>query len=289
MSDATASAAPRLMPLAPERTADAVAAEIVAVYRAIDGLAHKVSWAQQQTERLLCAGGDPALAAASRAIAAAIDADPGFYDRHPYHSRQHFCEVMLAAALLCQVHRRSARESQLVLLAALIHDFDHDGKPSRDFRLERTSLDHAAPFLASAGVGPDARGQLAALVLATEPRDGVRAALLARGFHAHGAPLQPRADVPAELAALAHDAALARLAVLLCEADILPSVALTFAHAMHLQDLLALEWGRPLGPKDKLVFLDSVLSAGVISAYFLPNALAIRQALVRRVDAPRDV
>ena len=67
----------------------------------------------------------------------------------------------------------------------------------------------------------------------------------------------------------------------------LPSVGLTLAHAMRLQDLLASEWVRELGPVDKLMFIDDVLSAGVIGTFFLPNVSAIRQELARRVDGPR--
>jgi len=90
---------------------------------------------------------------------------------------------------------------------------------------------------------------------------------------------------------LAKDEELSRLAMLRWEAEVLPSVGLTLAHAMRLQDLLASEWVREwvreLGPVDKMMFIDDVLSAGVIGTFFLPNVSAIRQELARRVDGPR--
>lgn len=300
MHNPPASAAPVLRLPSLGRDAGAIAAELVLLYQAIDGLPDKVSRVQQTTERSVAArGGDAAIAvvaatattatiaAVAHDLARAIDADGSHHDRLPYHNRQHFCEVMLAVELLCRVHRVAPAEAQLVLLAALIHDLDHDGEPSCTFRLERHSLQRAAPFLARAGVEPVVVSRLAALVLATQPTQGTRAALDARAFHVSGAALRPPPEEAPELAELGVDAGLARLALLLCEADLLPSVALTFAHALQLQDRLAREWRRPLGAMDKLLFQRDVLANGLIGPFFLPNALAIRLALVERIDEPR--
>lgn len=288
MHNPPASAAPVLRLPSLGRDAGAIAAELVLLYQAIDGLPDKLSRVQQATERSVAArGGDLTIAAAAHDLARAIDTEGPHHDRHPYHNRQHFCEVMLAAELLCRVHRVAPAEAQLVLLAALIHDLDHDGEPSCTFRLERHSLERAAPFLARAGVEPVVVARLAALVLATQPTQGTRAALDARAFHVNGAALRPPSDEAPELAGLAMDADLTRLALLLCEADLLPSVALTFAHALQLQERLAREWRRPLGAMDKLQFQRDVLANGLIGPFFLPNAVAIRLALVERIDEPR--
>ena len=270
-------------------SAGATAADLVLVYEAIDGLPDKVARVQEATERSVAGrGADAAIAAAALAIAGAVDADRALHDRQPYHNRQHFCEVMLAVELLCRVHDVAAQDAQLVLLAALVHDLDHDGEPSRTFRLERRSLESAAPYLADAGVEPAVMRQLAVLVLATQPGQGTLAALRAGAFHATGAALPRPADEAPELAELARDKRLARLALLLCEADLLPSVALTFAHAMRIQQRLAREWGRPLGAKEKLHFQQGVLASGVIGPFFRPNALAIRRALVDRVHGTHE-
>lgn len=279
---------PLPMPLLDQST-EAVAVELVAVYAAIGDLPDKVQRVYRAIEqRLVGAAGDPALAAAGRAVAAAIDANSAVHDRHPYHGRQHFCEVMLAVERLCQVHRLGAADAQQILFAALIHDIGHDGEPSPTFHLERCSLELAAPYTATCGVTPAVSLRLAALVLATQPGQGVAAAVAARAFHVDGAALPAPCEAAPELALLAHDERLCRLALLLCEADLLPSVALTFAHAMRLQDRLSREWGCHLGPKDKLAFQRKVLSSGVIGDFFRPNAVAILQALVERVDGAHE-
>ncbi len=284
VSDQALHADPTLQRIDPTHSAAAVARSLVELFEAIESKPCKVSWVQRETERMLVDDADPALAEAARAIAHAIDAEASAHDRQPYHSRQHFCEVMLAASTLIQVHQLPSRMAQLLLLSALIHDFRHDGKPNLDFRLERASVERATPHLAAAGVGAEARRRLTALVLATEPCHGVRAARLAHEFHAAQRAAPSLGEVPAELRLLLKDVQLSRLAMLLCEADVLPSVGLTFAHAMRLQDLLAKEWERDLGPNDKLLFLEDVLSAQVIGPFFLPNVLAIRQELAKRVD-----
>lgn len=282
MDERAVIAAPALLRVDATQSAAAVGRALVQLFEAVERLPHKVSWVQRETERQLVdptGPADPALAAAARAIAQRIDADACLQDRQPYHCRQHFCEVMLAVSVLCQLHRLPSRAAQLVLLAALIHDFEHDGAPSLDFRLERGSVTRATPHLIAAGVDAETRLRLAALVLATEPHAGVRAARLAHDFHATGAVLAPQPDLPPELLLLAKDEELSRLALLLCEADVLPSVGLTLAHAMRLQGLLAREWGRELGLDDKRVFLDEVLAAGVIGPFFRPNVWANRQEL----------
>jgi hypothetical protein len=45
-------------------------------------------------------------------------------------------------------------------------------------------------------------------------------------------------------------------AVLLTEADVLPSAGLTVAYGELSQLMLSQEWGRTLGPADKLCFLE---------------------------------
>jgi hypothetical protein len=260
----------------------------VAVFDFVARLPGKVQWTQRHTAAALGADRDRSLEAAATSIAAAIDARPDFYDRLPYHNRQHFCEVMLIASLLCQAHRVSTKDSQLLLLAALVHDLDHDGRPGQPFRLERASLQGAEPYLERAKVGPDARQRLAALVLATEPSQGVTSALEAQRHHAEGAALRPAPKAAPELAQLALHADLAAQAVLLCEADLLPSIGLTLAHGVRLQDQLSQEWGRPLSLSDKLRFVDGILDRGVVGTLFTPNVLAIRSALRVKVDEPRS-
>ncbi|CAN5875815.1 hypothetical protein BH11PSE8_BH11PSE8_20650 [soil metagenome] len=268
----------------PGQSAEAVATRLVGVFRHIDALPDKVQWAQAETTRCIADGGLPALRRAGHAIAAAIDAEAAFFDRHAYHNRQHFCEVMLATCLLSQVNRLTAYEAQLLSVAALIHDLGHGDLPTQRFGAERLSMERAIPALDAAGVDSSDIARLTALILATEPVDGVRVALTARQFHRQGlhAPVIP--ERACELGQLANDEVLARLAVLLCEADLLPSIALTFEHGMNLQGRLSEEWGRPLTAADKSKFVDQVLASGLIGEFFAPNVAAFRRELATLVD-----
>lgn len=241
----------------------------------------KLSATWHTTAAHLQAQACPAVARAGTRIAQWIDQQARQIDRHAYHNRQHVCEVMLAAAFLGRLHRLAAPQLQLLLLAALVHDLDHPGRPGPHFAAERHAVLRAQPFLQGAGVPPEAQQQLAALVLATEPNEGVPWALAA-GAATPQASSTPSAAPPAapELQLLRQDAALARLACLLCEADILPSVGLTPAYALALHARLAAEWGRVLAPSDKLHFVERTLAQGTVGAFFLPNVQRLRQALL---------
>ncbi|MDP9045432.1 MAG: HD domain-containing protein [Pseudomonadota bacterium] len=253
--------------------------DLVAVFRLIEPMPDKVQWVCREISRRLGVESDPALDRAWHELGALIDADPHTFDRHPYHNRQHYCEVALAAYFLGVLDRARLADVQLVLLAALVHDLVHDGRHQRAFELERASVERARPVLAAAGVAVPAIARIEALVLATDPSAGIPFMAQACRAHALGnAPPLPPSEAP-ELSALTDDPALAGLARLLCEADILPSIGLTFAHSMRLQQRLAAEWQRPLDPRDKLEFIDAVLAHGFLGAFFLPNVQAARQQL----------
>jgi hypothetical protein len=127
--------------------------------------------------------------------------------------------------------------------------------------------------------------RIIALILATEVTIGVP---YARQCYAHffsGAPLAPMpetaAGVPeaAALAALGQDPGLTRQAVLLTEADLLPSVGLTVDYGELTQANLAREWGRPMSAADKLHFLEKVFGDFPISRFFSPNVQALKDAM----------
>lgn len=228
---------------------------------------------------------DEAVHRASLTIARAIDEQHVHFDRHPYHNRQHFCEVVLTAHFLCRLHGLPARDARRVLLAATVHDLEHDGMPGRAFAYERRSVARGVPFLARAGVDETECQALAALVVATDPRQGVLTARQIHRWH-DGGRKHPAGDVPApEMLALVDDPSLARAAAILCEADVLPSVGLSVTQALRLQERLAREWGCTLSPVDKARFIDDVVGAGVIGDFFLPNVLEIRQALLEPAHA----
>jgi hypothetical protein len=272
----------RLPCFEPTASPHEAAQRLIAAYRGLGDMAAPVTWTQRAVSADL---GPPqgeaerALDLAASMLAAEVDARAAFFDRLPYHNRQHFCEVALAAHFLCRWHDLAPREARLVLLAALVHDFEHDGRPGRAFDYEARSVTAAGPLLRDAGLDDAACEALSALVLATDFAQGVPNAVALHRWHLSGraAALPPH---PAELAALAAQPRLARAAVLLCEADVLPSIGLTLDHAMQLQDRLSHEWQRALPPQDKLRFLDDVVASGTVGAFFMPNVLALRQSLL---------
>ncbi len=267
-------------------SASAIAADLVALFERVRPLPDKVQWVQRHIAQDLGASVDAGLAHACATIASTIDANASVFDQQPYHNRQHFCEVALTAYILCLLKQVEVGHTQLLLLAALIHDFGHDGRPHVPFVQERASVERVRPTLKTAGLCTAQLDRLTVLVLATDPAMG--SAFMAAACRAHGGalglvPAVPK-DAP-ELAELIDDAILAELTRTLCEADVLPSVGLTLEHSMHLQARLALEWGRPLGVQDKLRFMDGILAQGFISEFFLPNVQATRAALARAANA----
>lgn len=246
---------------------------LLALFDAAQARPDRLQWVQACTAAGLPAGGDATLARAAGAVAAAIDAEAERHDRNAYHNRQHYCEVALTAYALARLQRLPAPATQWLLLAALLHDAVHAGRPQTPFSQERASVASMRPLLRAAGLTEAGIERLMALVLATETRGGTAwTAAVARG-QAHEPPPAP------ELAALSADPALALLARLLCEADVLPSLGLGTAHAKRLQRRLAAEWGRPLDVPDKLAFIDGVLQQGYLGATFLPEVQALRASL----------
>ena len=285
---------PALPDLAPATAPDAATAErlgraIVEVFEHLETLPDKVGWTCRQISGRLGAGADPVLAQGCLALADLIDADPSAFDLHPYHNRQHYCEVALTGYYLCLAAGTTVHEMQWVLLAALMHDVVHSGRTQASFQLERASVRRAEPVLKAVRLDDDAIARLAVLVLCTDVAIGTRFVCDALRASGEGAPMPVAPAEAPELALLTRDPSLLRLAQLLCEADILPSIGLTFAHSMRLQRRLSLEWQRPLGDHDKLEFIDTVLACGIVGAFFLPNVLAARRTLLERLRARAPV
>ncbi|KQV59240.1 hypothetical protein ASC95_28435 [Pelomonas sp. Root1217] len=285
----SAAAAPSVRALRAAAAAGSVqrlAGELVVLFEHVASLPDKLQWVARQVSADLQGPRDAALARAGAAVASAIDAQPVNFDRLGYHNRQHFCEVALTAYGLCLLEALSTPETQLVLLAALLHDAVHEGRPQAGFVQERASVESMRGLLQAAGLDSAQIDRLMVLVLATDTQGGT--AFMAAACRAHagkdGMPHTPPAGAP-ELAALQGDPRLARLASLLCEADVLPSIGLDAGHALRVQQRLAHEWRRPLGRQDKLAFVDAVLQQGYIGDFFLPGVQAMRAALSAELHA----
>jgi hypothetical protein len=208
------------------------------------------------------------------AAAAAVAAWGGL----PYHSAIHHAEVATNAMVLValaglQGHPIAPHPTALLLAACLSHDIYY--RPS----LARTRFaaeDEAARALdviaAAAGCDPADRHAMRALVIATDP--GLRL----RPGGPLGAPLDPEA-VPL-LGAAAWDPALATLAALLSDADLLSSVGLTTGWYRVQQDRLEREAGRPYEPDESERFFRDIVGPHFLSQpgqFFAGNLGTIRR------------
>ena len=237
-------------------------------------LAHAYGLAMQVTDM---APSDP-LHQAGMAAARDIDAGIGAGVAHGYHNARHFCEVLLCALAIAQLAAFTRQEQALLLLAALLHDFHHDGgRRLYPFQHELCSLAAASPYLDAACVAAPDRAVLATLILATESVCGVPLARCCHAWHS-GAMTPPLPPLRPELASLAASPRLALMAAALTEADVLPSVALTPEHAALTTARLEAEWNVVMGAAGKVEFIDHHVGALQVAGLFQPNLHAVRQA-----------
>lgn len=270
----------------PDTDAAQAAEEIAACFEVVSGLAGKLTRATHAAMTTIGIPADAAVARAAESLAAEIDAGVGDGRANPYHNAQHYCEVMLSALYLSAQAGFEPHERARVVSAALAHDFHHDGRTSigMPFRLERLAAQAASPYFEMAGVAADELERIAVLVLATETTVGVP---FARKCHAHFVSGEPLPDVPVErrLSILREDARLASQAVLLAEADLLPSVGLTVYYGELTQANLAREWGRAMTAVDKLFFLEKIFGDFVVGRFFSPNVARLKDAMRRKAEA----
>jgi hypothetical protein len=264
-----------------------VAEEIAACFEVVSNLADKVTRAVGAAMHVLGVARDAPLARAMAMLAAEIDAGVGDGRANPYHNSQHYCEVMLSALVLSTQASLSPAERLRVVAAALAHDFHHDGRSSigLPFRLERLAAHATMPYLDVAGAAQDEQARVAALILATETTVGVPFARQCHDHFTRGEPLPVPPPMEPKLAMLAQDAALARQAVVLAEADLLPSVGLTVYYGELTQANLAKEWGRPMTAVDKLYFLEHVFGDFSVSRFFSPNVQRLKDAMRKKAEA----
>ncbi len=273
--------------IVPDIDAQQVGREIVACFDRLCARRDRVLAAYSLAMTSIGVAQTAPLRRAGAAIAGDVDGGVGAGVEDGYHNGRHFLEVALSAHYLARISQLSAERSVRVVTAALIHDFHHDGSKSGDspFRLEELSASRAMPYLRDAGVDPVMCEQLHALVLATEPHAGVPYARACLDRHAGRPNSAPGPDVPELLARHLRDPQLALEAVLLAEADVLPSIGFTVAHGQKVQDWLAAEWGTQLDAADKLAFIERVSPAIELAAFFMPNIEMLAQAFRRQIDA----
>lgn len=213
-------------------------------------------------------GADHPYARAARPIAEAIEARDTPRPVNPYHNAHHTLEVVLNAHYLAARNdvvatmiRLTPREHGLLCLAALIHDFEHDGTMNgkQRFRLEQLANDTATPFFDEAGISAEDQAVIKVTVLATDPAGPN---LYMKSLHSHefyGGPTPDPATAYAELAPLAQDRRLLRLAGLLNDADLMSSAGLSLDYSRRQSDKLGAEGGRYLDCNDMLRFLSHIV------------------------------
>jgi hypothetical protein len=174
-----------------------------------------------------------------------------------------------------------------LLLAATMHDIGHDGTANIDgdgryvpYRLEDRAQQLMRSVLQRAGMTRESIDGLQVMLRATDPR--ARAAV--RGLTDHvldGLPLQ--ADVPNEFASLLDDPALALSTALLCDADVMSSVGLTYDYYRRMSASLAAERGTTISEAETRTFFFHIVGDGFASAAgkrLDPNLWHIRAAVL---------
>jgi len=263
-----------------EADARTVAQDIIACFQLVSGLPEKLTRSFRAAARIAGLAENDPLCVAGERIARDMDAGVGAGGDNPYHNAQHFCEVLLSALYLSMLAELAPREKTQLLVAALTHDFHHDGTTNANvpFRLEQLSARAVASYLEAAWVSLEERERITAMILSTEVSVGTG---FARDCHLHfaaGGPSPGLSGVPVQLAMLAGDARLALQAVVLGEADVLSSAGLTVRYGELQQDKLAEERKQPLGSKHKLHFLNQVFREFTVGRFFSPNLRDLKTA-----------
>ena len=273
----------------PAQDPASVAEDFIACFQVVAQLPNKVGTCVRAAFESAGIAAQEPLCVASCRIADEMDAGVGAGGANAYHNAQHFCEVLLSALYLALLAGVTATARAEVLIAALVHDFHHDGTKnmSATFRLENLSAEATTPYLDAAGVPPEVHARIAAIIFATEVTRGTH---FARGCHLHfttGAPLPSLTAIPGPLALVATDPSLALEAVIVGEADVLSSAGLTVEYGELQQERLAEEWKQPLGAEHKLRFLNQVFQDFTVGRFFSPNLRALKDAARDRVDRER--
>ncbi len=200
----------------------------------------------------------------------------------PYHSATHHAEVATNAMVLVELsdrlgHGIDRHATALLLAVCLSHDLYYAPAAARvRFAAEQTAARALDEIAAQAGCDCADRQAMQALVIATEP--GLRL----RPGGPLGQPLDPLAARLLDRKAV--EPALAGLAAILSDADLLSSVGLSPAWYRVQETRLEQEAGRPAAPGDAQRFLQDIVGPDFLSPagrMFSANLAAIRRSVCR--------
>ncbi len=209
----------------------------------------------------------------------------------PYHNNAHFKKVVLHMARLIVAHNYIFKDTAnfldrhkvaLLLIAAVIHDLGHTGAGNiidrkYDFaKTEQRSLDIIRPFLQRCGLCDDDLSDILTLLIATDvspfgdpmsPSNQVR-----RLYEVHFGDNEEESDdaefiVSDLLRVLESRERLCSMALMLHEADVLNSAAVSYEMTVSESKSVSLEVGRQNAlPEDTLLFLEKICNGKMCSA-----------------------
>lgn len=179
-----------------------------------------------------------------------------------YHNTNHFREVFVMVMRLCSTHNRFndiphdrfyPTDVLLMLIAAAIHDFAHDGQGNfidgkhMPSRLEKQAFIQAKPFLEKAGMTDDELNIVELMILSTDVSHGKSyqspSTLLRQAYEAHYSGKKSMPDMPIVMQRFSFDDKLCLMAATLCEADVAPSTGLDYEFSKFTTTLVAEESG----------------------------------------------
>jgi hypothetical protein len=201
-----------------------------------------------------------------------------------YHNSHHFREVVILLSLMIDAFMKlhemkvalTKNDIMMMLTAAAMHDFAHDGRGNfidgmhSPSRMEKKSFNQAKDFLAIAGASRDQRDILELMLICTDV-SRVEAGRSPSGFcrdafHAHENNATDMIAVPEMLKPLLKDRKLSLMAMMLCEADMGLSAGLSYDFAKEMTRLVASE-STVLSPSPTTLhgFMDAICHGGFSS------------------------
>jgi len=200
---------------------------------------------------------------------------------HDYHSALHHAEVATNAMILTEhavapANTFSRQQRALLLAGCLAHDIYFEPQSSKHLRFEaeRKSAEILDITALRCGVPADERATLRSLILATEPEFRSRLSALLRGD------LEIAAD--AELRITARQPAMAAMAGVLSDADLLSSAGLTVDWHLKQRRRLERELSRIISPEEDLRFFEAIVGPDFLSSgghAFSSNLQRIRETV----------
>ena len=199
----------------------------------------------------------------------------------PFHNNAHYRKVLMSIIRQVAIHNDlyrdtkwelGARDIALLMTAANIHDFMHDGNETGEhpLRLERQSFDLAKPFLIEAGADEDFLKDLETIVLSTyvrpfgqpeAPSNQMKAAYR-HYFDGQGA----APELSDDMKRLHDNPKLCLMAALFHEADLMPSLVFGYTQAKAEHMAFSEEAGLTPSPEAQINFMKSVADGFITKA-----------------------